>query len=368
MAPERERGFIRNFFENNVVRKVGAIAGAAFAAATLLIPPEANEYRGSEPLIDGEYVKVYPLLAPDGLPNLPPLASVLIRPWGFDKQSTTSQSFGPQESDYDAAIAEAEIRHTVYADFVCANGEKKSYVSYETLTKQQLQENVCDDAPSDPTEAKRLKKIEDTGREEADRPDQPGSDKPGRDTPPSAGKHGGSDHNKKPRPKGCMRFNNGARLLCIAQKYEGVYYKWGGGHGIHYRDFKDACPNPQHPRNNHPYGATAYYHNGNPSPCGVDCSGLISMVVDEAFDRDKDWVVGALKNDTKNWKEIPKHKAKAGDIVTIGANEHVEFVRFMRNGVAHTFGAHRTGKKIDGDRSIGMYDSAYRYIGKGYKA
>lgn len=160
----------------------------------------------------------------------------------------------------------------------------------------------------------------------------------------------------------------GATILCIAKKYEGVYYKWGGGHGISYSAFKKGCPDPTHPPNNQPHGGNDA-HNGNPSPCGTDCSGLVSMVIDEFSGKNYNWLasVGDLQS-SGVWKRVDNlTQVQAGDVVL--HPEHIEFVDHYdaSKHVMVTFGTRETGTKASTvTRSLGSWSyGAFRYTGPG---
>lgn len=157
----------------------------------------------------------------------------------------------------------------------------------------------------------------------------------------------------------------GATILCAAQKYKGIYYEYGGGHQG-YDAYKTGCPDPQHPPDNQPTGGPSLDggESGNPSPCGLDCSSLVSMAVDDAFDQKFSWSVATMQADTKNWQKLGSvSDAQPGDIVTVGS-EHVEIFVSSTGGGVNTFGAHYTGTRTGASSAdANYYDAAYRYIG-----
>lgn len=159
----------------------------------------------------------------------------------------------------------------------------------------------------------------------------------------------------------CIAASGNTKILCEAKQYEGIYYTWGGGHQG-YDAFVAGCPDPSNPPNNQPHGGNDS-HNGNPSPCGTDCSGLVSIAIGHAFGVKKIWTVSSLKADTANWRKIEFGQAVAGDVVT-RSDEHIEIVDHIEGSTAFTFGSHETGKAT-GPSSWDGYDSAYRYVGQG---
>lgn len=165
----------------------------------------------------------------------------------------------------------------------------------------------------------------------------------------------------------CTAATGRGKLLCEAQRYEGVYYTWGGGHGITYENFKKKCPDPTNPPNNHPNGGTAAEHNGNPSPCGVDCSGLVHMAEAAAFGKEEDQVVAGYYS-SGNWKKISLSEVEPGDIAVVGT-EHVEIVQSYTKGSSKitTFGAHRTGKATNAwvNSPTSNWTGYFRYVGPG---
>ncbi len=173
-----------------------------------------------------------------------------------------------------------------------------------------------------------------------------------------------------------------AKILAAARCYTGIYYEWAGGHQG-YDNFKKGCPNPLSPPNNQPHGGPINGDpsglSGNPSPCGLDCSGLVSIAVDDAYNKKYQWIVGVGTPFSTSvtgmsgsgladsyWKSVPVAQAKPGDIVT-QVNEHVEIVVSVSGNTLTTFGAHQTGEKI-GEVKSGIGDwsgGAWRWTGPG---
>jgi len=135
-----------------------------------------------------------------------------------------------------------------------------------------------------------------------------------------------------------------AAILCEAQKYDGIYYKFGGGHSA-YTTFRQGCPVAS------VSGAAAASTAGSPGPCATDCSGLVTVAVNAAFGQKYAWtssnsdgrMIGA---GAESWRSITISQAQPGDIVTRSATgAHVEIVDHVDGSKIYTFGSHRTGTK-----------------------
>jgi hypothetical protein len=182
-----------------------------------------------------------------------------------------------------------------------------------------------------------------------------------------------------------------ALILCAALKYNGIYYEYGGGHGGR-AAFVAACPDPSHPPAyppNVPYGSKlnppiSVPNDGNPNACATDCSGLVSMAVDDAFDQQYDWVVSDIVSNGnlpagstgKVWAKVSSYaQAQPGDVVTRHVvnpdgtvDDHVEiFVSYNASSdIVTTFGSHTTGKTTGtAPPTSGTYYNTgiYHYIG-----
>src|SRR5665213_2294817 len=170
----------------------------------------------------------------------------------------------------------------------------------------------------------------------------------------------------------CESAVGDAKILCEAKQYSGIWYVWGGGHES-YSTFQAACPDPLNPPNNQPTGGPGAArgdpggNTGNPSPCAVDCSGLVSVAADQAFGINVQWDVGSLEADATNWKQIDISTVQAGDVVVRDAS-HVEIVDNYDSsgGKLHTFGAFAANVKTGTDTSsLSDWTGAYHYVGKG---
>lgn len=160
----------------------------------------------------------------------------------------------------------------------------------------------------------------------------------------------------------CTTISGSPKILCEAQKYQGIYYRLGGGHQG-YSTFIASCPDPSNQPNNQPSGGD---NGGNPSPCATDCSSLVSIAVDEAFNLNYMWTInGTMQGDgAQYWKKIPIIQASAGDIVT--TSDHVEIVDHIGGGMMHTFGSHQTGTKTGPTAStLNYWSAAWRWTGPG---
>ena len=190
----------------------------------------------------------------------------------------------------------------------------------------------------------------------------------------------------------CQNGSTGdALILCAALRYNGIYYRYAGGHGGR-AAFVASCPNPSSPPSyppNVPYGSKlnppiSVPNDGNPNACATDCSGLVSMAVDDAFNQQYDWVVsdivsnGNLPNGAagKVWAKVPSYaQAQPGDVVTRhtvnpdgSIDDHVEiFVSYnSSSGIVTTFGSHTTGQATGtAPPTPGSYYNTgiYHYIG-----
>lgn len=159
----------------------------------------------------------------------------------------------------------------------------------------------------------------------------------------------------------CATAVNNAKILCEARKYKDIYYLWGGGH-IPYSTFRKNCPIESLA------DAASKSTAGDPGPCAVDCSGLVSVAVNAAFNQDFTWIVSETGDNmvgagAEHWKKVPFGQAQAGDIATKPG--HVEIVDHYdpSSRALTTFGAHQTGVKTGLVTTTDYFTSIYRYDG-----
>jgi lysophospholipase L1-like esterase/cell wall-associated NlpC family hydrolase len=119
----------------------------------------------------------------------------------------------------------------------------------------------------------------------------------------------------------CAGATGTTKILCEAKKYDPVSYVWGGGHA----------------------GGKKYHEQcstiGDDPACGLDCSGLVSVAVYDAFGNNQSWVVGGFMTDTTNWKEVNFNDVQGGDLIVPNSG-HVEIVDHVVGKKVYTFGAH----------------------------
>ena len=158
-------------------------------------------------------------------------------------------------------------------------------------------------------------------------------------------------------------------ILACAEQYAGIFYDWGGGH-TDYATFRQNCPLSQ--LTGAPKSPAALASaSGDPGPCGTDCSGLVSMALDQAFDLDDGMTVSSsgvmLGSGAQYWKEISPSQAHPGDIVTLAdSTGHVEIVDTNSGGTFTTFGSHHTGATTGEVSSTpGYWAHAYTWTGPG---
>jgi hypothetical protein len=160
---------------------------------------------------------------------------------------------------------------------------------------------------------------------------------------------------------GCTIGASGvSAILCEAEKYEGIYYQFGGGHEA-YSTFRQICPEEALPN------AAAASTLADPGPCATDCSGLVSVAVDSAFNLSYVWSIdnSMVGEGSQYWQSIPIDQASAGDIVTTA--EHVEIVDHIQGSTVYTFGSHETGTKTGNVTTSKSYwtGGAYHWTGPG---
>jgi hypothetical protein len=167
----------------------------------------------------------------------------------------------------------------------------------------------------------------------------------------------------------CTTATGDAKILCEAEQWKGIWYFYGGGHES-LSAFQSACPDLSNPPDNQSSGKVGSDgYSGNPSPCAVDCSGLVDLSTDMAFGVDMGGVNVAGIETSPYWKKVDDMSTvQPGDIVTVDPNVHVEIVDHYdpSSGTLYTFGAHETGQQ-DGvvPSTLSSWTGAYRYMGPG---
>ncbi|MCA9325743.1 hypothetical protein KDA23_06845 [Candidatus Saccharibacteria bacterium] len=154
----------------------------------------------------------------------------------------------------------------------------------------------------------------------------------------------------------CLNAEGTAKILCEAEKYNPVSY------------LEDSIAGHQ--------GGEAW-HKTCPTidaSCVLDCSGLVSVAVYDAFGNGKSWTTSTFLGDTSNWTEISASQARAGDLVIVEGGSHVEIIDHFQGNTIHTFGAHNS--HVPQPQQVGP--SSYytrsnvvhylRYVGKGAEA
>ena len=150
----------------------------------------------------------------------------------------------------------------------------------------------------------------------------------------------------------CATAKGSAKILCEAKKYDVVGYETAGGHA----------------------GGSAY-HKACPTintsqACELDCSGLISVAIYDAFGNSASWSTYSMVTDGANWKKVSLSQVQPGDVVQPNP-DHVEIIDHVKGGTIYTFGAHtdvnRSQPTQVGPSSFPVTSSNVylHYVGKG---
>ncbi|HET7302174.1 MAG TPA: N-acetylmuramoyl-L-alanine amidase [Candidatus Saccharimonadales bacterium] len=152
----------------------------------------------------------------------------------------------------------------------------------------------------------------------------------------------------------CNGAQGTVKILCEAKKYDPVSYELSGRAGHQGgKAWHESCPTI------------------GPS-CVLDCSGLISVAIYDAFGVNTSWTTYTMLSDKSNWKIIPVSDIKPGDAIL--PNEgHVEIVEEVNGNNIKTFGAHNP--HVAQPKQVGELDfyktgdvwKAVRYVGKGVR-
>lgn len=168
---------------------------------------------------------------------------------------------------------------------------------------------------------------------------------------------------------GCLASSNNcqsggtgnAAILCEAQKYNGIYYNFGGGHQS-YSVFRQNCPEQAIS------SAAASSTPQDPGPCSTDCSGLVSVSIDGAFNQNFSMTVTEstgqmIGSGSQYWQPISLSQVQPGDIATIPG--HVEIVDHYdpSTNTLYTFGSHETGKQTSLISTVNYFKIFYTWTG-----
>jgi hypothetical protein len=359
-GPKRHEKLPMNRRSKLLAMAAGALVSTVLVGGTsysMVLSPSAYEYSGTVPEKSGDHYQVYPMQDAQGNFQWP----LVLKPFSninVDQVKAAQAGIDPNQLDEKSlAIIQAEVRDVVQGQVKCKDGRVLPYVTIEKLSIQDIIYNKCGESDKAP-EAQKSKNIEKAAK-----------------APPPARNTGNSIW----QPPNCQALTNGDRIYCNAQKYGGIFYKWAGGHEPSSNSaraaFVKSCKDPRRPANNRASGAPARNHYENPSPCGLDCSGLVSMAVDDSFNIKKTWLAEGPVHDRRYWKPVPLNEAKRGYAVTKTNGQgtyHIELVSYLqkRKGqrtVVHTFGTRERGAKSG--TTFGYFDStAYRYVGPGSTA
>lgn len=119
-----------------------------------------------------------------------------------------------------------------------------------------------------------------------------------------------------------------ARILSCAKVYDPISYEESarGGHSGAVVWHKTVCP--KIPGKPWPYAS-----------CVLDCSGLVSIAVYDAFGYDHPWNTASLRADNANWHDVSVNDLAPGDLIEPFSG-HVEIVDHVTKDRIYTFGSH----------------------------
>lgn len=188
--------------------------------------------------------------------------------------------------------------------------------------------------------------------------DQLGSGKSGGSTGSSSTSSDCSGSTRAGSPN-CTSAVGNAKILCEARKYDNASYEESaaGNHGTGSAQWKKTCK---------------FDRNGDATPsCKLDCSGLVSVAVYDAFgyDAKPPWVTFTIVTDKANWKKISFSQARPGDVIEPNPG-HVEIIDHISGNHVITFGAHTSNypqpKQVGPSQMENNAQATYfRYVGKG---
>lgn len=152
-----------------------------------------------------------------------------------------------------------------------------------------------------------------------------------------------------------------AAILCEAKKYNGIYYNFGGGHQS-YSVFRQNCPEQAIS------SAAASSTAQSPGPCSTDCSGLVTVSIDGAFNQNYSMSVSESTGQmtgtgSQYWQPVSLSQVQPGDIATIPG--HVEIVDHYNAATKtlYTFGSHQTGTQTNEIHTVNYFKNYYTWTG-----
>lgn len=155
---------------------------------------------------------------------------------------------------------------------------------------------------------------------------------------------------------------DGTAFIARAIRWQGLGYANTGGYGgdgglMHadsYATFVKDCEGGSD-------GGTPKITGGTDSECATDCSGFVSLVVDDVLHKSYVWIAGdevLTGSGASNWKAVSASSAQPGDIAV--SDGHVEFVRSGTGTGLTSFGEHQSGTTV-GDAHMPTPFIVYRW-------
>lgn len=151
----------------------------------------------------------------------------------------------------------------------------------------------------------------------------------------------------------CASAAGSEKIICEAKKYDPISYEESAAGG-------------------HLAGGNSAWHKTCPKigpSCVLDCSGLVSVAVYDAFGNNTTWVTFTIVSDHTNWKEVSFGDLKPGDVIEPNTG-HVEIVDHVSGGAIFTFGAHSSHYPQPRQVSPAQFAKTdanryFRYVGQG---
>ena len=154
---------------------------------------------------------------------------------------------------------------------------------------------------------------------------------------------------------GSTTSDEGAAFIVRARKWQGLGYANSGGYGgdgglVHadgYATFVKDCEGVSDGGTPHIVAATKDNDYATDTECATDCSGFVSMVVDDVLHTNYVWIAGdqvLTGTGASNWKAISASDAEPGDIAV--SDDHTEFVDAGTGSGLTSFGEHESGTTV----------------------